>query len=135
MIDSASKRIVRIRPEAQTPTRQRLPYFVGVSDTTAGASGISMNLAVIPPGASSAPHLHDGYETAIYLVDGRVLTYYGPGLLESVLAEAGDFLFIPAGMPHQAVNLSGSEPALAVVARNVAAEQESVVPYDPARGR
>jgi uncharacterized RmlC-like cupin family protein len=36
-----------------------------------------------------------------------------------------DFLFIPADIPHQPVN-HAAEPALAIVARNDANEQESV---------
>jgi uncharacterized RmlC-like cupin family protein len=45
--------------------------------------------------------------------------------------EAGDFIFIPADVPHQPVNLSDSEPAHAIVARNDPNEQESVIAYDP----
>jgi uncharacterized RmlC-like cupin family protein len=45
--------------------------------------------------------------------------------------EAGDFLFIGPGVPHQPVNLSATETARAVVARNDPSEQEHVVPYDP----
>ena len=57
-------------------------------------------------------------------------TRYGPDLAASVISEAGDFLFIPPGEPHLAINLSESEPARAIVARNDPAEQENVVPYD-----
>ena len=39
----------------------------------------------------------------------------------------GDFLYIPAGMPHLARNLSSSEPCRALVARTDPDEQESVV--------
>jgi uncharacterized RmlC-like cupin family protein len=35
-------------------------------------------------------------------------------------------------VPHQPRNLSATEPAVAVVARNDPAEQERVVVYDPA---
>jgi uncharacterized RmlC-like cupin family protein len=61
-----------------------------------------------------------------------VETRYGPGLRNSVINEAGDFLFIPADVPHQPVNLSATEPAHAVVARSDPNEQENVVIYDPA---
>ena len=40
-------------------------------------------------------------------------------------------MFIATDVPHQPVNLSTTETALAIVARNDANEQESVVPYDP----
>jgi uncharacterized RmlC-like cupin family protein len=45
------------------------------------------------------------------------------------VTEAGDFLFVPPGVPHQAVNLSDTEPAVAIIARNDANEHERVVPY------
>jgi uncharacterized RmlC-like cupin family protein len=124
--------IVVVRPAAEAMSRQRLPFFVGISGATTGAKGISMNLIIIPPGGAAEPHLHRGYETAIYLVKGRVETRYGPGLRQSVINEAGDFIFIPADVPHQPVNLSTTEPAHAVVARNDPNEQENVVRYDPA---
>jgi uncharacterized RmlC-like cupin family protein len=127
--------IVTIRPDAAVMTKQRLPYFVGVSAATAGAGGISMNLVVIPPGGAAEPHVHKGFETAIYVLAGEVETRYGAGLAKSVVNRAGDFLFIPADVPHQPVNLSATEPARAIVARNDANEQESVVPYDPAAER
>ena len=126
-----SVEIVTVRPSIETMSRQQLPYFVGISEATAGAKGISMNLVVIPPGAAAKPHIHRGYESAIYLLEGRVETRYGPGLRRSVINEAGDFLFIPADVPHQPINLSATEPARAIVARNDPNEQEHVFPYNP----
>jgi uncharacterized RmlC-like cupin family protein len=123
--------IITIRPQAETLTRQKLPYFVGISEATAGSKGISMNLVIIPPSGTAEPHYHRDYETAIYLVKGRVETRYGEGLQQSVINEAGDFLFIPPGVPHQPYNLSATEPAQALVARNDPNEQENVVLYDP----
>ena len=124
--------IVTVRPTTTAMTRQQLPNYVGISSATAGAKHLSMNLVVIPPGGAAQPHVHRGYETAIYLIRGRVETRYGPGLRHSVIHEAGDFIFIPADVPHQPVNLSATEPAHALVARNDPNEQESVVAYDPA---
>lgn len=118
-----------IRPDREVLTKQRLPYFVGVSGATAGARGLSMHLVVIPPGARAEPHSHRGHETAIYVLEGRVETRYGARLESSVVSEAGDFLFIPPDVPHEAVNLSATAPARAIVARNDAAEQDNVVPY------
>ena len=123
--------IITVRPEAETMSRQKLPYFVGISAASAGATAISMNLIVIPPGGAAAPHVHRGYETAIYVLKGRVQTYYGPGLKKSTINQAGDFLFIPADVPHQPVNLSTTEAAQAIVARNDPNEQESIQHYDP----
>ena len=132
--DQHPESIVTVRPDAETLTRQRLPYFVGISESTVGAKGISMNLVIIPPGGSAEPHFHRDYETAIYLIKGRVETRYGQGLKQSVVNEAGDFIFIPPGVPHQPHNLSATEPAQALVARNDPNEQENVVLYDPTLG-
>ena len=125
----AMRQPVTVRPLAATETVQGLPYFIGISGDNAGASGLSMSLVVVPPGAVSEPHVHDGYETAIYVLSGRVETRYGARLEHSVINEAGDFLFVPPGLPHQAVNLSNVEPARAIVARNDPAEREKVIPY------
>jgi uncharacterized RmlC-like cupin family protein len=129
---TSNAEIITIRPSETIMTRQQLPNFVGVSEATAGAKHLSMNIVIIPPGGAAQPHLHRGYETAIYLLSGRVETRYGPGLRNSVINEAGDFIFIPADVPHQPVNLSATEPAHAVVARSDPNEQENVVIYDPA---
>ncbi len=98
--------VTRVRPDKETATKQKLAYFSGISGQTAGATGLSMNLVVVPPGGSAEPHYHKDFEAAIYLLEGRVETRYGEGLAESVITEKGDFLFIPAGMPHQPFNLS-----------------------------
>ncbi|MBD2000886.1 cupin domain-containing protein [Leptolyngbya sp. FACHB-541] len=129
--DQTLSAIVTVRPDVETLTRQRLPYFVGISKSTAGAKGVSMNLVIIPAGGTAEPHFHRDYETAIYLIKGRVETRYGEGLKQSVINEAGDFIFIPLGVPHQPYNLSDTEPAHALVARNDPNEQENVVLYDP----
>lgn len=126
-----AKEIVAVRPQLPTETVQRLPYFVGISAATTGSTGISMSLVVIPPGATAAPHVHRGYETALYVLEGRVETRYGPNLEHSVISEAGDFLFVPPDIPHTARNLSATERARAIVARNDPAEQERVEPYSP----
>ncbi|HEY6826099.1 MAG TPA: cupin domain-containing protein, partial [Gemmatimonadaceae bacterium] len=69
------------------------------------------------------------YETGIYVLAGRVQTRWGKQLEHEVVSEPGDFLFVPPGVPHEAINLSDTEPARAIVARNDAAEQDKVEPY------
>jgi len=115
-----------VRPDAETMSKQSLPYFLGVSAASTGARGISMNLVVIPPTGAAEPHSHRGYETAIYMMKGKLEVRHGAGLANSTFVEAGDFIFLPADLPHQPVNRSTEEPALAIVARNDPNEQESV---------
>jgi len=128
-MDSSERKVQGLRPDREVMTRQRLPYFVGISGETVGAGGLSMHIVVIPPGARAEPHLHVGYETGIYVLEGRVCTRWGSALEHEVISEAGDFLFVPPGVPHEAINLSATEPARAVVARNDPAEQDRVEPY------
>ncbi|MXZ35429.1 MAG: cupin domain-containing protein [Acidobacteria bacterium] len=129
--ESTPMEIVTVRPTEEVMSKQRLPYFFGVSDETSGARGISMSLVVIPPGGAAEPHYHRGFETAIYMLEGSVETRYGKGLRQRVTHRPGDFLFIPPGVPHQPVNLSEREPARAIVARNNPSTNEEVVFYDP----
>jgi len=130
-IDGPGPAVRSLRPDVEVGTLQRLPYFVGISGQTVQASGLSMHLVVIPPGGRSEPHLHVGYETGIYVLEGEVLTRWGPALEHEVVSRAGEFLFIPPGVPHEAINLSAAEPARAVVARNDPAEQDKVQPFVP----
>ena len=126
---TSARKVQALKPDRTVMTRQRLPYFVGISGQTVGAAGLSMHIVVIPPGARAEPHVHVGYETGIYVLEGRVRTRWGEALEHEVVSEAGDFLFVPPGVPHEAINLSDSEPARAVVARNDPAEQDKVEPY------
>jgi len=123
--------VIVVRPTGETMSRQHLPYYVGISETTAGAKNTSMNLIVIPPAGAAEPHLQKGYETAIYLLKGRVATRYGHELEKSILCQEGDFILIKPDVPHQPINLSVTEPALAIIARNDPDEQKSVIHYGP----
>ena len=123
------RKVVTVRPKEYITTKQNLPYYVGISQETAGAKGLSMNLVVIPPGGSPKAHYHKDFETAIYLLKGKVETRFGENLQESKINEEGDFVFIPPGVPHKPVNLSKTEPALAIVSRNDPNEHENVVGY------
>ena len=122
-------KVQSVRPGQAVMTVQRLPYFVGISGRTVNARALSMHLVVIPPGARAEPHVHVGYETGIYVLEGTVCTRWGPRLEHEVVSTAGEFLFVPPGVPHEAINLSATEPARAVVARNDPAEQDKVVPF------
>ena len=123
--------VVTVRVPAAEASKQGLPIFPGISGKTVGARGLSMLRVVIPPGGKAKAHIHKGYETAVYVIQGRVETRYGMGLKKSVVNQAGDFIYIPPDVPHQPFNLSETEPAIAIVARTDPNEQESVELYPP----
>jgi uncharacterized RmlC-like cupin family protein len=127
------KSIVTVRVTEATQSKQALPIFPGISGKTAGAKTLSLLRVVIPPGGSAEAHVHKGFESAIYLLQGRVETRYGEGLKKSVVNEAGDFIFVPADVPHQPFNLSDTEPAIAIVARSDPNEQEHTILYGDSR--
>jgi uncharacterized RmlC-like cupin family protein len=107
-----------------------IQYKVGLSAHNVGSSKLSMNVATIPPGGVAYAHIHVGFELMLYILQGRVRHDYGPGLRQSIENEAGDFIFIEPGVPHEVFNLSASEPVVAVVARSDASEWENIIPYD-----
>ncbi|HEX3606760.1 MAG TPA: cupin domain-containing protein [Candidatus Dormibacteraeota bacterium] len=107
--------------------RQGLSYFAGVSAQSAGSLGLCLHALTIPPGGRARAHLHEGHESAIYLISGDAVVWFGEGLAERLEQHAGDFLYIPAGTPHLPVNASGTEACIALVARTDPNEQESVV--------
>jgi uncharacterized RmlC-like cupin family protein len=65
----------------------------------------------------------------LYILEGKVRHEYGDGLQKTVDNQAGDFIFIEPGVPHEVFNLSETEPVVAVVARSDASEWENIVPY------
>jgi uncharacterized RmlC-like cupin family protein len=123
--------VIVVKGPPRILTLQKLPSFVGISGKTVGARGLSMSLVIIPPGGAAEPHYHKDFESAVYVLKGRVETRYGKGLQRSLIAESGDFLFIPPNVPHQPINLSSTEAARAIVVRNDPNEQEHVILYSP----
>lgn len=117
---------VLVRAGTASEGRTGVTYAPGVSATTAGASGLCLQLATLPPGARSRAHQHDRHESAAYVLEGEMVLWFGGRLEQKVVAGPGDFLYIPPGVPHLVLNGSDSEPAIAVLARNEATEQEDV---------
>lgn len=111
-------------------------YKAGLSSKNVNAKRLSMNVATVAPGAIAYAHIHDGFELMLYILQGRVRHAFGENLVHTVDNEAGDFIFIEPGVPHEVYNLSDTEPVVAVVARSDADEWERIIPYpSPARDR
>jgi uncharacterized RmlC-like cupin family protein len=107
-----------------------IQYRAGLSAKNVNARKLSMNVATIPPGGVAFAHIHVDFEVMLYILHGHVRHEYGRGLKQAVENEAGDFIFIEPGVPHEVFNLSDTEPVVAVVARSDAAEWENIVSYD-----
>jgi uncharacterized RmlC-like cupin family protein len=110
-----------------------IQYKVGMSAKNVPAKQLSMNVAVVPPRGIAFAHVHVGFEVMLYILQGRVRHEYGEGLTKSVENEAGDFIYIEPGVPHEVFNLSDTEPVIAVVARSDADEWAHIVTYERPR--
>lgn len=106
--------------------KQGLDYFSGISAESTGSKAICMHMLVMPPGAEAKPHYHESHETAIYMLEGVTEFKHGPKLENVDRVEAGDYVYIPAGVPHQPYNPT-DQRAVAIIARTDPNEQESVV--------
>jgi uncharacterized RmlC-like cupin family protein len=71
----------------------------------------------------------------LYILQGRVRHEYGPDCSLTLDNEAGDFIFIEPGIPHEVRNLSETEPVVAVVARSDASEWENIITYERSAAR
>jgi uncharacterized RmlC-like cupin family protein len=120
-----SCRVIRSTEEYQGT--QGPTYTGGISAETVGAQAIWLGMIRMPPGARTKAHFHAEHETAMYVVSGEADLWYGENLSHREIARAGDYLYIPAGISHIAVNRSQTEPVIVIGARTDPNEQESVV--------
>ena len=89
-----------------------IKYKQGMSGKNVGSNGLSINIATVPPGAVAYAHIHDGFEVMLFIAQGRVKHTYGEGLKNEVINEAGDFIYIKPGVPHEVFNI-GDEDIIA----------------------
>ena len=108
-------------------------YKTGMSAKNVGSEKLSMNVAIVPPGAVAFAHTHVDFEVMLFILKGGVRHEYGENLEQSMDNSAGDFIFIQPGVPHEVINLSDTEPVIAVVARSDATEWENIVDYPSER--
>jgi uncharacterized RmlC-like cupin family protein len=118
-----------IRGSGNVRSWNGIQYKPGMSAKNVGSKKLSMNVATIPPGGVAYAHIHVDFEVMLYILEGRVRHEYGPGLEKSIENQAGDFIYIEPGVPHEVFNVSDTEPVVAVVARSDASEWENIVDY------
>lgn len=100
-----------------------------VSQATTGASRIYMARFRVPAGARSRPHYHDACESALYMLSGRIAIAYGERLEHRLEVGPGDMLYVPPRETHVVENLSDTDPADYVVARDSPTEDSVEVPW------
>ena len=97
-----------------------------VSAPQSGASGISACVVHMPPGRVSRPHYHDHNEIIVVCIEGYAATLVGPEQTP-VFHGPGEFIYIPEGVIHTAVNLSKDNRLIAFETRTDPMFNEDVV--------
>jgi uncharacterized RmlC-like cupin family protein len=86
--------------------KQGPDYTPGISAESVASRALWLGSVVLPPGGRTRAHVHEHHESAFYLVSGdEVELWTGEQLQQREVAHAGDYLYVPAGVPHVAVNM------------------------------
>ncbi|MEH2626622.1 putative RmlC-like cupin family protein [Bradyrhizobium sp. AZCC 1719] len=102
-------------------------YQPGISAETVGSKMIWLGIITLPAGRRTKAHVHEHHETALYMMSGDELEIWtGDQLQHCEKVHPGDYIYIPAGVLHVAVNRAAS-PSVFVGSRSEATARESVV--------
>ncbi len=117
-----------IRPADPQEGEAGFDYLAGIVAETVASEQLALQLLRLQPGFVAAAHSHGEHESAAYVLEGEIVTWFGDEMLKHVTARKGDFVYIPPGVPHVAANY-GDVEAVALVARTDPNGQESVKPF------
>jgi len=102
-----------IRKEGLKENKTYEPPLVigfGINNKTVEVPKMVMGHTVLPPGRRNRRHYHVNCNVGVYRIKGRARLLLGPGHeQEEFEVGPGDFVFIPAGEIHAAMNLSDKE--------------------------
>jgi uncharacterized RmlC-like cupin family protein len=104
-------RLIKPGPDHETP--RGIVGGAEISQVTAGAHNLYMGRFRVPAGARSRPHYHENCESTLYMLSGGVRILWGDHLEQQLEVE----------------NVSDTEPADYVVARDSPHEDAVVVPW------
>lgn len=100
---------------AQTPGSKR---FAAIHRGAGIESPMWGGLFLVEPGARTGIHHHGEQHTIAYVLSGSSYVRWGErGEFDATL-KSGDFLFVPAWLPHQEINPSSEEPFQWIVVRS-----------------
>lgn len=100
---------------AQTPGSRR---FAAIHPAAGVESPMWGGVFVVQPGARTGIHHHGEQDTIAYVLSGSSYVRWGErGEFDATL-RAGDFLYVPAWLPHQEINPSKNMPFQWIVVRS-----------------
>jgi uncharacterized RmlC-like cupin family protein len=119
LAESASITVVRpsqfSEETSQTSGSQRL---AAISGSLSVQSGLWAGTFLVAPGARTGIHHHGQQHTVVYVLEGESEVRWGRHGEHSSRVCAGDFLHVPAWLPHQELNPSANTPFRWVVVRS-----------------
>jgi uncharacterized RmlC-like cupin family protein len=118
---SKSNTIRIVRPDqfdsgtAQTPRSQRA---AAIAPEVGFTSALWGGLFEVEPGARTGVHHHGSQETIAYVLSGACEVRWGEKGEFTAQAQAGDFIHVPAFLPHMEINPSKTHAFCWVVVRS-----------------
>jgi uncharacterized RmlC-like cupin family protein len=103
---------------AQTPGSQRRAALAPGLGVKTGMWG---GLFIVDPASKTAIHHHGEQETIAYVLKGECCVRWGERGEFNAVARQGDFVHVPAWLPHMEINQSQDHPFEWVVVRSTAA--------------
>jgi uncharacterized RmlC-like cupin family protein len=100
---------------AQTPGSRRLGAIAPERGIPSSMWG---GLFTVPAGGQTAIHHRGKQDTVVYVLGGAALLRWGPRGEFSATANPGDFVYVPAYLPHKEINLSEETDFRWVVVRS-----------------
>lgn len=106
-----------------TPQTDGMRRFAAISGGLTGSQRLWMGGNTVAPGEASDDHHHGEADSGIYIVSGHPrFTFLVDGREQSIDAAPGDFVYVPAYVPHREENPSADEEAVVVLARSTPEE-------------
>ena len=121
MKDEIASGISVIRPAefsagtSQTPGSRRHAAVCAELGVTSGMWGGTF---LVEPGARTGIHHHGSQETIVYVLEGEAYVEWGEHGEHNATVRGGDFLHVPAGLPHREINPSSDKPFRWIVIRS-----------------
>ncbi|WP_158823981.1 cupin domain-containing protein [Granulicella sp. S156] len=81
-------------------------------------SSLWAGIFVVEPSGKTGIHHHGEQDTVVYVLEGEATVRWGDFGEHSATVRAGDFLHVPAWLPHQELNPSKEQPFRWVVVRS-----------------
>src|SRR6516165_7738848 len=119
MADQSAIRIIsRDHFDASTAQTSGSRRYAAIGPSLGIASTIWGGLFEVEPGARTGIHHHGEQDTIAFVLSGRCEVRWGAQGEFSARAKAGDFIHVPAFLPHMEINPSQLLPFRWVVVRS-----------------